>query len=153
MERNPYAPPVALVADVPPVKANERPPPVAIAVRLIIGSVAVGAMGLPFEWSRTPLSSRGLAAIAFLIVFLVGSAITAGIVLGIRSGRNWVRIVYVALVLLGLIPYVSRVWIISRLFPWQAVIGIIQAGMQLGSVVLLLSAVSSRWFKQARSPT
>ena len=46
MERNPYTPPSAAVADVASAQPIERPPPMTLAIRLLWAAVVLAIVGL-----------------------------------------------------------------------------------------------------------
>src|SRR6185437_1928527 len=99
MERNPYAPPVSTVADPTEIR-RERPKEVTLAVKLLWTTLALGLAGMFLQ----PLNATAPAQWIGVIIG-VGAVfgIWAWIVSKIARGRNWARILFLVLVVLGLI--------------------------------------------------
>src|ERR1700744_4542147 len=108
--RNPYTPPTASVAD-PPEVSIPRPRDVTLAVRLQWVSFVMGfASGLLHEsWGGQPAEW-----IVALISIAIYAAIIAWLIFKLSRGRNWARITYTVLSLLG---YVSIA------FSWRSYFG------------------------------
>ena len=105
MTHNPYAPPIAPVADSNTAAAIVRPWQVKFAVYLFWASFALGLLGFVLVPESTGISSGeplGLQVIvgAFVVVTL---AFVCLLIVCIGWGHRWARIVYAALVLWGCI--------------------------------------------------
>jgi hypothetical protein len=147
MERNPYAPPNTEVADAPIPEAMQRPREIGVAVALLVGSVFVGVVRLPLVWANVPPGQAGVAVVTYIIVVAIVLAFAGGI----YSRRNWVRIVYLVVIGLGLLVTLPRIPLVLRASAMQGIIELIQTGMQIGAAALTLTGPSNRWFRHARS--
>jgi drug/metabolite transporter (DMT)-like permease len=100
MNRNPYTPPTARVAD-PPATAppTPRPPQVGVAVALLLISIVVGVPMLV----RETLAETDSAAVAIGVSALaVVYALYGYLVVQIHRGHNWARIVWLVLFAISL---------------------------------------------------
>jgi len=134
------------MVDADHVRAS-RPQKVTTAVTLLYVSLGIGAFRLIFEAPRMseiappevviPGSIAGLAIMA-LFIYLIG------------TGRNWVRITFLVLVIAG-IPFSVQPLLQSLAAnPVSGALGIGQAVLQIIALVLLYQKPSSDWFRQLR---
>jgi hypothetical protein len=147
MERNPYAPPVSTVADSAEIR-GERPKEVTLAVKLLWTSLLLGVAGMFLQ----PLNAT---APAQWIGVIIGAgavfAIWAWIVSKIAKGRNWARVLFLVLVILGLVVTVlvmPTAMAIYRARPLNGVISLINVVIEVVTMYLLLTAPARAWFKQ-----
>jgi hypothetical protein len=151
MERNPYAPPVSPVAD-PAEARGERPKEVTQAVRLLWISLALSIAGLFMQPLRatTDAEERTLTLTVLIIGGGIGFGIWAWVVAKIARGRNWARITFMVLTVLGLVitpfmlPYSLPAY---RAQPLSAVVAVLNAVLELIAFYLLLTAPARAWFK------
>ncbi len=151
MERNLYAPPAAAVAD--PVETRApQPLEVVWALRLLWTSLAVGIVT-----ALAPVLlqiSVGLL-IYFIIVGAARYVISIWIILRIRGGHNWARILYFIVLAAGL-GYTAFSWRQGYLLslvgkqPLAAAAAAIKSLLDIGAACLLLMPRASRWFKPPR---
>jgi hypothetical protein len=143
---NPYRAPTATVDDFDP--ADDRParPQVATtAVALLWVTLVIQAAGLAFIWRMFRLFDTPMYVFAGVITALwIG---TASIVAMIERGRNWARITYLVLYLVGL-PF----FVLSLLATWRysliaAGSGLVQTLLQTVALVLLFLRPSREWFR------
>jgi hypothetical protein len=153
MERNPYAPPSALVADI----ANDSITPtreVLIACKLVwvsFGLSLVTTVSDVLRQSTLPLMIGGM--VGAIIGATIGFAITKWIVSKLKSGRNWMRLVMTIFTVLGYLS-VPIFWKFysSAVFPIYASDPIKTGFTLLGIIpntwaIVLLNIPSSRaWF-------
>ena len=124
----------------------EKPSQVRNAVRLLLASLAVGilrtAIGVP--------SGAGSIVTFVVLVATITIAIVGFLVIKISGGRNWARIAYVVLFLLGL-PY--SIIVLAQEFAANALVGlvsVIQILLQSIAIVLLFRRASNAWFRSGR---
>ena len=72
---------------------------------------------------------------------------TAYLVAMVEKGRNWARITYLVLFLLGLPFLVMSYWANWRMAPIAALSGTTQTLLQAVAVVLVFVPASRRWFR------
>lgn len=130
--------------------APSRPAIVSNAVRLLYASLAIGVV-------RAFLEFNTMVADAPIGLVLVISAITFGLLLfliyKIAAGRNWARIVFLVLFVVG-VP-MSVIPLVHSLAqtPVSGLIGLVQLVVQVIALVMLFQSPSNAWFrsvKQAR---
>ncbi len=122
-----------------------------VAVRRAIGllwaSLAIGALKTPLNWAY--LTSRSSGAFnAFVIIFTF--AITTFFIWKIGQGKNWARIVFLVLFLLGVVPFV---FIVRSEFARSAASGLLstlQFGLQAVAFFLIFSSPGKEWFQPRR---
>jgi hypothetical protein len=147
MERNPYAPPVSTVADPAEVR-GERPKEVTQAVKLLWISFFVGIAGIFLQ----PLNIRSAAQwMGVLIGAGVIFAIWAWVISKIAKGRNWARVLFLVLVILGLVFTVFVIPTALALYrarPLSGLLSLTNFVLEIYTVYLLLTAPAREWFKQ-----
>ena len=131
----------------PPASPPSLPQVVKTAAWLLWLSVAIGICRSVYLFTLNP---HRTALAAALVVVVVGAAycLYAWLILTIRRGRNWARVLFVTLVTLGCLsimlrpdPYFSR-------GPATAVISVIQAILQISAASLLFSGAARPWFQK-----
>jgi len=145
MSQNPYAPPNAPLADAP-----EAPPPlprpvqVRWAVALLSVSLALSVPSTYLQYLRGPRVLADQVALAVTLMLLV---LLAWVYVRIYRGRNWARIVWLVLFVLGVASY---------FFPEVGVRpGAAERGLKLVSLLLelvalylLFSKPGTLWFRR-----
>jgi hypothetical protein len=144
MERNPYAPPVATVAD--PVEVRiERPKEVALAVKLLWASFFIGIVGVFLR------PAQQVPFIAILIVSILAFGFWAWVITRITEGRNWARILFFVLIGFGLafaVVFLSATVALYRERPFNGFLAAINYALEIYTLYLLLTAPAREWFKQ-----
>ena len=149
---NPYAPPSAVVADIPPPLAvSARPPSVLWAVRLLWVAVALGALFIAVR--RLPPMSSGVSPLAVRAFGLLVLALWGWLVLKIAAGRNWARLTWIVITALGTLSTLISPQKLARLGPIEQASFTLQTTLQLAACVLLVSPRARRWFKSRVSHT
>lgn len=120
------------------------PPPVILADRLLWASLGLGVLRVAFDW---PDIER-VAPVAFVLpVMIVTFAVVAFLIVMMLKGRNWARIVFLALFVIGtLMNGPSTVEeILTR--PLLGLCGLAQILLQGAALFLLLRPPASAWFR------
>jgi hypothetical protein len=144
MERNPYAPPVAAVADPVEVR-SERPKEVTLAVKLLWASFFMGIAGVFLR------PAQQVPFVAILIGSVLAFGFWAWVITCIANGRNWARILFFVVVGFGLIfaaLFLSATLAVYRDRPFNGFLAAINYALELYTLYLLLSAPARAWFKQ-----
>ena len=70
----------------------------------------------------------------------------------ISTGRNWARILFLILFILGLPAMVWSIVAVEAFLkgPWDIGVSLMQGAVQLAGLLFLFSATSNVWFKQRR---
>ena len=155
-ERNPYAPPLAPVADIRLDARPERPWQLVAAIRLICGALVVGLVHVPFALNRRPGTFAGMSGTAIVIVVavLIVTLLIAGLFIRtLYRGRHWARITYSLLAIGSSLPFAGRYWERLLQSPVDGGIEVVQVLLEWSAVVLLWSGPTTRWLKERRSPT
>ena len=124
-----------------------RPTEVLTAVRLIWISIAIGLLTSAIRVSQL-VSGR------YLILALLFAVVLFGIYLFLASrisaGRNWARIIFLVLMLIGL-PFSVPTYIAElRRSVLYASISILIVVMQVVATYLLFTKNSNRWFREQK---
>jgi carboxyl-terminal processing protease len=137
----------------------EKPKKVGIAVKLVYATLAVGAMRSIWEipararqfetsWDTSPLSSQSLIGFSILVMLLTLSFL-GYLVYMIDKGRNWARITFLVLLIIG-IPFSIIPLLLSFAYsPISGILSVAQVVAQTVAVILLFQKESSRWFLSA----
>src|SRR5215831_8989516 len=143
---NPYSPPRAEVFDFAQLDQRiDRPRHVFHAVALLWITLILQATGLFFMWRLFRLAdAMFLALIAFSTVTW---GITAWIVAMIERGRNWARITYLVLFLLGAPFVVVSIVVSFRYTPIAALSAVLQLALQLTAMIMVFIPPAGAWFR------
>lgn len=133
MDRNPYAPPSAEVADPAPQAPDTRPASVTTAVRIFWAIVVATVIGGVAYRSRVP-GTMPLWVFIVLALALI-TAVNGFFIVKIARGRNWARIVYLAILIMGYANYA---------FDWKRNVEMMQAS-RVYAVVTIACALANVW--------
>ncbi len=123
-----------------------RPPEIARAVVLLWTSLLLGVVRLVFDWRD--LTADGAAPVGLMVtIAILTIAVLAGFVHLIARGRNWARIVFTGLYLLGLVVSLPDVWSELGTAPIAALVGALQLVLQGVALVLLFRPAAAAWFR------
>lgn len=120
------------------------------AVALLWVSLALGL--LVSVIAPAPATSAASPVLVYSII-LITTLLLAFLVYKIGQGRNWARIIFVVMTVIGLVPYMSA---LSEIFNRSALGGAIstaQTIMQVVAIYFLLSKPGALWFRKAASKT
>jgi hypothetical protein len=125
--------------------AENRPRSVSTAVNLLWASLVVGLLKVLMDLSH-------LGGIASVAVTVVGSVIFVALFgflyLKISVGKNWARITFLVMGVIGIVPTFS---IVSTEFSRSVVLGtlsLLQLALQTYAAFLLFTQPGSSWFRK-----
>ena len=152
MERNPYTPPAAAVADVASEQPVERPPSMTLAIRLLWASVVLAIVGL----FTAPRQVPGVAGFVVIVITgLLVFGILAWLIVKMAAARNWARITYTVLSGLGYLGLVFT-WDMQvaqfKASPLSGVISLVNFAVGVFVLYLLYTKASSVWFRSGVRP-
>lgn len=124
---------------------SEKPRTVTVAVYLLWASIAIGAVKIPLDLPT--LSAMPNPGLIWSIVVLV-LVFFCFLILKISAGRNWARITYLVLFLIGLIPAIPTLTAEFGRSPILGILTIAQAIMQAYAVFLLFTNPGKTWFQK-----
>ena len=126
--------------------AAQKPQPVITAVNLLWASLAVGLVKMLMDFSN--LSSMAPAAFTnFILIFTF--ALIAFLIFKISAGRDWARITFLVMFIIGILPALP---IVLGELSRSAVVGVLsvaQIGLQVYALFLLFTRPGSSWFRKA----
>jgi len=145
---NPYAPPNSAATDAGLQAGDDKPRDVAYAVRFLWASIVIGVIE----------AITVLRTVAMTVPVVVGASIGvpiifglfALIILGLNSGKNWVRWLFTVVVALGC---VQSYRILPRMIAESELRGmasLVQDVLQVMAVVLLHTMSARKWFTRNR---
>lgn len=127
------------------VPASQKPQAVVTAINLLWASLAVGLVKMLMDFSN--LSAVAPAAFTnFVLVFTF--ALIGFLIFKISAGRNWARITFLVMFIIGVLPTLP---IVLGEFSRSAVVGalsVAQIGLQLYALFLLFTQPGSSWFRK-----
>ena len=143
---NPYEAPRARVADVADMTRPNTPRPgvISLAVVLLWAAMAFEALGMALDFDRYA-SAVGMVALGVTLV-LVGFVLWLITLIG--KGRNWARLTYLALFVLGSIYHLTHMRELLTHSAFDVVTTLAQTAMQLAAMVLLFLRESNAWFRR-----
>jgi hypothetical protein len=146
MEQNPYAAPAARVADADAVRPAERPIQVTRAVWLLWTVLALGTV---VNFIR-PQGAVPMGMLMAIVIWLLSTAIYVLFIVKIAAGRNWARIVYLVLTLLGFlfIPVSWSVLVeVMKSSVLYTVVYFLNTAISVYALYLLFTKPANAWFR------
>jgi hypothetical protein len=127
-----------------PTAHASRPPVVTSAVQFLSASFIIGAIRTVYDLSHKLSGAAFVLSIVFLIIFL---AVCFFFVSMIAARRNWARIVFLVLLIIG-VPLAIPTYIaeLKASLPHGS-ISVLVAILQIIGIVLLFTKASNQWFK------
>jgi len=123
-----------------------RPSSVGLAIKLLWASLAVGVIKILIDFQY--LSAMANAAlVGFVLVFTL--ALTGFLILMISTRRNWARIVFLIIFLLGLLPTLPVILTEFSRSPVAGILVVLQIGLQVYALFLLFTKPGAAWFRKA----
>jgi hypothetical protein len=142
MERNLYSPPSAPVSDITkPDITGVRPHQVSVAVMLLCLSLALGQLTSALLRPNLPHNPPAVFVAVFTVVTL------AWLTYKIWAGRNWARMTFSALTILGLAVYAPILMKFFQISPIAGSINLLAGLLQLVAIYLLFTEPGRGWFK------
>jgi hypothetical protein len=124
-----------------------KPAVVRRAIGLLWASLAIGALKTPLDWADL-ISRASVSFNAFVIVSTF--AVTAFFIWKIGQGKNWARIVFLMLFLLGIVPFVFVLGSEFARSPASGLLSTVQFGLQAVAVFLIFTSPGKGWFQPPR---
>lgn len=126
----------------------QKPQSVGIAVNLLWASLGVGLLKTVIDYSHVTAQ----ASVAFTTVVVVFTfALIGFLVFKISAGKNWARITFLVLFIIGVLP--SLLVVVGE-FSRSLILGVLsvaQIGLQGYALFLLFSLPGSTWFRKVVS--
>jgi hypothetical protein len=120
------------------------------AVTILYVTLIIGIVRAVLEAS----ANAEMAGVGHLMfVTLVVFAVTVFLIAKIGRGRNWARITFLILFLLGLLPSILPLIRSFTISPISGVLGLAQVVLQIVAMVFLFQQESSAWFKPKPAAT
>lgn len=147
MSESPYTPPQANIDPPPSQPHMERPKEIEIAIWLVVAGYLIGLAGVFMTWEyQMSVQSPG----QFFISQAIGIAIAIWIYYKIYQGRNWARILFLVLAVLGvlalLLPFSGDV--LNAVPATTKVIMIAGHLINAAVVYLLFFSPGRHWFRK-----
>ena len=127
----------------------ERPAQVSTAVALIWVSLGLGVVNSVLDWRH--LTSRSSMSYV-LTVQLVTLAIFALLIYKTSCGRNWARLTFLILGVVGVPFFLYQLPAAFERAPISASVGVVQLLLQVGALYLVFSAPGRYWFRRRNMP-
>lgn len=126
--------------------APQKPQSVALAVSLLWASLGVGVVKITFELFKH--AAGGIDAISFTVLAAT-LAIVVFLIFKIAAGRNWARIAFLVLFVLGSFPMAGVILDEFASAPFMGALSVAQIGLQAYALYLLFTQPGSAWFRKA----
>ena len=126
-----------------------QPSSVRTAVVLMFVSLGLGFVRTILEWDSVVERAAPIGgALVVVVVQAVVIVFFTWVTLMIARGRNWARVLYTVFFVIGL-PFVGLGMLkLLPVAPVSAMLGILQAVLQVVAVIFLFRAGSRGWFKK-----
>ena len=127
---------------------QSKPDQVKTAVNLLYASLAIGVLNLIL--SLAAIVEQSLVVFV-IVVAVITISILFFLIVMISSGKNWARIVFLILYVIGLPGQVATVLQLMTAYSFISLTGTVQTILQLVAIVLLFQSASTAWFKRDNS--
>jgi hypothetical protein len=125
--------------------AVQKPQSVATAVNFLWASMAVGLVKMLMDFSN--LSAVAPSAFTnFVLVFTF--ALIAFLIFKISAGRNWARITFLVMSVIGVLPTLPLMLGEFSRSPVVGALSVAQDGLQVYALFLLFTQPGSVWFRK-----
>ena len=132
------------------INSNQKPKKVQTAVTILYVTLGIGILRAVIEAS----ANAEMAGVGFLMfVTLVVFAFMAFLIAKIGGGKNWARITFLVLFLLGLLPSILPLLRSFDINPLSGFLGLAQIVLQILALVFLFQQESGDWFRAHKRVT
>ena len=126
--------------------AVQKPQSVTTAVNLLWASLAVGLVKMLMDFSHL----GAVAPAAFTnLVLIITFAFIGFLIFKISAGRNWARITFLVLFIVGILPTLPLMIGEFSRAPVVGALSVAQVGLQVYSLFLLFTKPVSVWYRKA----
>ncbi|MFZ5812167.1 MAG: hypothetical protein ACOY4F_09010 [Thermodesulfobacteriota bacterium] len=125
--------------------APQKPQPIVTAVNLLWASLAVGLVKMLMDFSNFSAVAPAVLT-SFVLIFTL--SLIGFLIIKISAGRNWARITFLVLFIIGVLPTLP---IVLGEFSRSAVVGalsVAQICLQVYALILLFTLPGSSWFRK-----
>jgi len=126
---------------------HQKPKAVEIAVLVLWLTLALGLVMSVVRISHTSLPVSSTLVYSILIISFAFSALC---IYKISRGRNWARIIYLILLLLGMFKTVPSLILAIEHAPFSGSLSATVVAAQLVAMAFLFTGSSNGWFEQRR---
>jgi hypothetical protein len=126
--------------------ASRKPRCVGIATNLLWASLFIGLVKSPMDEAfMSTTASLGAKFVSLAIVF----GVVGFLVWKISARRNWARITFLVITVIGLVPWVPFLLNELSRSPVLGGLSVAIVGLQAWAIFLLFSPSGNRWFRKA----
>jgi hypothetical protein len=125
-----------------------RPQAVTQAVNLLWASLAVGVFNFLLHFSAFRAINPGVGSLLGILGILLHLVI---FILKISEGRNWARIIYLLVLLLGMLSFLPALLYEFSRSPIVATLSSMQVYLQAHAMYLVFTRPGSLWFRKERA--
>lgn len=122
---------------------SRRPAQVTQALYLLSGSLVLGMVLTLLDVGELSASTLWVLHAVALIV-----AMSVLLIYEISRGKNWARFVFLALFIVGLVPYLPDTMVMFDQSPIMGSLSVLQLVVQLIALYLVFTSASSAWFRK-----
>jgi len=144
MSRNPYSPPKAAVGDTDQEPLRVKPAAIRRAIVTLWTSFALNLFITALDWRY---QTSQVPPLVLILSQIFGLGIAVWLFWKIGVGRNWARIVYLVLLLVGLTAVVPEIMASAARAAHIAGLKMIELGLDIASMVLVFGP-GRDWFRK-----
>jgi len=126
--------------------ANQKPPAVLTAVKLLWTSLVVGVVKVLLDF-QSLFAAGSVAFTTFVLISVF--AVMGLLILKISLGRNWARITFLVLSVIGMLPMVPILADEFARLPLVGALSVVQMGLQGYALFLVFVQPGAGWFRAA----
>ena len=127
--------------------SSQRPKRVTTGVQFLLASLTLGTITASVGVVRTTSGTVMVGALVFVLMFF---AVSFVLVWRIAAGKNWARIVWLVLVLIGT-PFALRSYVATmKVSVLSSSLSIFITILQLVGTYLLITGSSNSWFRKRK---
>lgn len=125
-----------------------KPAIIHFAIGLLWASLAVAAVKVALDWAN--FVSRGSVAFTVCLMILT-FALIGFFVVKIGQGKNWARIVFVVIFVLGVVPAIFTWRSEFARSPLLGILSIVQDALQATALYFIFTSPGKEWFRKVQA--
>jgi hypothetical protein len=123
-----------------------RPKIVNYAVNMSYAVLVLGFINILLEIPSTDKTSISISILFISAIIIVG--IILFLIISISKGKNWARITFLILFLLGLVPWITTFLQVLQTNLLSGIISFVQCVLEIIALIFLFRTESSVWFRR-----
>ena len=122
----------------------QKPQPVGTAVNLLWASLAVGLIKMLMDFSHLGAPPAAFTNFVLVVTF----AVLGFLIFKISAGKNWARITFLIMFIVGMLPTLPIIFGEFSRSPVVGALSVTQIGLQAYALFIIFTQPGGRWFQK-----